>query len=284
MRSGGFTLIELVLAVVVTAIIGATLALFIARPMQGYVDAGRRAALVDRADTALRRMSRDIRRALPNSVRVSGDGLALELYQSVDGARYRGAPGTNPAGGDTHTDADDWLDFTVADDAFNVLGGFDTLAPGDDLGGLRAVVYSNNPVSLYADAAADASPGLITPSTTTLSLAADGDEDQLRLSAPFRFRLPSPRRRVFLVDTPVIFLCDLAGGTLTRHAGYAPQANLVKPLPGAGARLADRVTGCAFSYSPGTPQRAGLITLALVLQDAGEPVRLLHQMHVDNTP
>eukprot|EP01133_Synstelium_polycarpum_P021102 gene21102-25353_t len=60
-------------------------AMFIRLPVQGYIDANARAALADLADTATRRMARDIRLALPNSVRVTGNGRYLELLLTKSG-------------------------------------------------------------------------------------------------------------------------------------------------------------------------------------------------------
>ena len=40
----------------------------------------------------------------------------------------------------------------------------------------------------------------------------------------------------------------------------------------------------ARSISTGTPQRAGLVTIELVVANGGERVRVLHQVHVDNSP
>jgi len=53
-------------------------------PVRAYVDSARRGELSDVADTALRRMARDIRTALPNSLRVSTSGSTfyLELLQT----------------------------------------------------------------------------------------------------------------------------------------------------------------------------------------------------------
>lgn len=62
-RARGVTLIEMVIVISITAIIAGAVAVFIARPVEGYADATRRAELTDIADTALRRMTRDLRTA-----------------------------------------------------------------------------------------------------------------------------------------------------------------------------------------------------------------------------
>jgi MSHA biogenesis protein MshO len=48
--------------------------------------------------------------------------------------------------------------------------------------------------------------------------------------------------------------------------------------------MADDISTCAFSYAPGSAERAGLLTLELGIGTAGETVNLLAQVHVDNVP
>ena len=60
-RARGFTLVEMIIVIVITGIIGAMVAVFIRVPVQGYVDVAARAALADTADTATRRLTRDVR-------------------------------------------------------------------------------------------------------------------------------------------------------------------------------------------------------------------------------
>src|SRR6478735_4714089 len=83
----GFTLTEAIMVIVITGILASMVAMFIRKPVQGFFDTARRAALVDAADTVLRRISRDVREALPNSVRVSG-GTALEFLHVRSAGRY----------------------------------------------------------------------------------------------------------------------------------------------------------------------------------------------------
>ena len=88
---GGFTLIELVVTIVLTALIMGALVFFVS-PLREAVDITVRADLSDAADTALRRIGRDVRLALPNSVRVATDagGRAyLEFLDVRTAGRYR---------------------------------------------------------------------------------------------------------------------------------------------------------------------------------------------------
>ena len=75
------------------------------------------------------------------------------------------------------------------------------------------------------------------------------------------------------------------GGVLNRYGGYGIAPNQPTPPPAASAALVTRnITGCNFSYDPGTSQRAGLVTLELSLTEQGETITLLHQVHVVNVP
>ncbi|HZW59950.1 MAG TPA: type II secretion system protein, partial [Woeseiaceae bacterium] len=118
----GFTLVELVVTIVISTIVVSFMAVFIAGPIDAFHDQSRRAELVDLAENALRRVARDVRRALPNSVRVSASGpaAALEVLNSVDGVRYREQPPPD--------DTDRQLDFSSADAAFNTIGRFTAIA------------------------------------------------------------------------------------------------------------------------------------------------------------
>src|SRR6187402_2561058 len=69
-RGRGITLIELVVAIVLIGIIVAATAYFF-YPVIQSVDISARAQLSDEADNALQRVGREVRLAVPNSVRVT---------------------------------------------------------------------------------------------------------------------------------------------------------------------------------------------------------------------
>lgn len=279
--SKAFTLIELIIVIVISGIIAGITTTFITQPVQGFIDLSRRATLVYSAESAMRRMQRDIRRALPNSIRVTGGGTAIEMINTVEGARYRAAP---PG------DADTWLNFATADTSFNVLGNL----TNNGTPNLRVAIYNTGDVNgsgvpvrgLNAYALADAVTGahVVTP-PNIVTLTDSGNEDNIAMAGGFQFTASSPSSRVYLVDGGISYICN--GDQLLRYANYN-FTNTIQPNPPsvAPALMADNVGNCTFSYDPGSPSRSGLLTLDLTITDAatGESVRLLHQVHVDNVP
>ena len=307
-RSRGVSLIELVVVITISGIIATVLGAIIVRPIQGYEAQVRRAQLVDAAEMAVRRLGRDIRQALPNSVRVrdalgatnsvscstAGAACTIEMLNTLDGARYREGPG-QISGGHNHGPTQYRLRFNGTDtDGFNIAGFFQNITVPFTSTTQRLSVYNQGVTGAdaYADASLLAGRYVITnPLVTTFTIAKDGggfdDEDQiLRVGADFNFRYASPNQRVYIVDTPISYVCTAgANGNITRYSNYSiTAAQQSTPAGATSALLSTPVTVCNINYSPGTNQRAGLVTLDITVAASGEQVRLLYQVHVDNSP
>lgn len=265
-REAGFTLVEMIIVIVITSIISAVVAVFIRAPVEGYFDSARRAKLTDIADTALRRASRDLRLALPNSVRVSGS--AVEFLETRTGGRYRAE---SDGGG-----AANILDFSTADGSFEVLGSLNPVPIAGDL----VAVYN------LGIADADAYAGDNTSSITGVA------GNTISINAK-RFPFESPANRFQVVSGPVSYVCAGAGldasgsgtGTLRRYWGYGITAGQnVPPAGGSNALLANRVSSCSFVYTQGVTARSGLVTMQLQITENNESVSLYHEVHVPNVP
>lgn len=267
----GFTLVETVMVIVITGIISAIVAVFIRTPVQGYLDSAARAELTDVADTALRRMARDLRLALPNSIRVNGQ--YIEFLLTSDGGRYL-AEEDNPATGNI-------LDFNNGGLMFDVVGQPMTgIAPGTN----SIVVYNLgfDPANAYCP---DNGVGCNNRAVVAGIATAAGVTTVTLKTNPFTMR--SPNNRFQVVTTPVTYGC--AGGTLTRFWGYPIAATQATPPAGAGVQSAVLATGvqnCTFSYASQANVRSGLVGLGITIGGASnnETVQLFHQVHVDNTP
>lgn len=266
-RANGFTLIEVVMVIVISGIISAMLAIFIRQPVDTYFDASRRAALTDTADTALRRMSRDIRKALPNSVR-SPNTQCIEFIPTKTGGRYR-ADVTGSGHGDV-------LDFASADTQFDMFGLNGDL-PADQQ------ISPNDVIAVYnlGFAGADAYSGNNTSAVSAVGAGSLANETRITLAAK-RFPLESASNRFFVIpgdEKVVSFVCH--GGKLFRNSNYA--YTLSCPTAG-GVQLAQNVNSCQFTYNGTDLQRNALVQMTIQLSKDGETVTLYHEAHVNNTP
>ena len=278
-QQAGFTLIEAIVVIVVAGILATIGVDFIVKPIEGYYALSRRAALVDAADNALQQMSREIRQALPNSVRVSSDGHQLELLHTVDGGRYRARVSGDLA------NPGNILDFGVTppDISFDVLGSLETTLKDT----YQVVIYNLTASGTTGNdyAANPDDRGMVDASNSTST------HIKFQSSPAPKFARSSPEQRFFIVDEAVSYVCDPSAGTLTRYSGYTP-TNTGFPTDvadlGTGSivsrHVSDATTACAFSYLPGAGQRSGLVTLQLTLADQGEPIHLLDEVHVVNAP
>ncbi|NOQ52461.1 MAG: prepilin-type N-terminal cleavage/methylation domain-containing protein [Desulfuromonadaceae bacterium] len=263
LAESGFTLIEMIVVIVIVGILAALGGQFIVAPVTGYIDLSRRARLVDQAEMALRRMQRDIRHALPNSIRIDNTGQYLEMLNTVDGGRYRRYQDPVPGG--------DILDFTVAETGFDVLGD------------LRVVPTSGQSLVVYNISSSGSSGNAYAAAPDNMAVIGAGSTvAHVNLSPGFDFVNASPYQRFFIVDQPVTYACE--GGVLNRYAGYALTSSQATPPAGSSALVSRGLSSCQFRYHPGASQRAGLVTLELSLSEAGETITLLHQVHVVNAP
>lgn len=261
----GFTLVEAVMVIAITGIVGSMVAVFMHAPLQGYIDSTNRAELTDEADTALRKMARDIRLALPNSIRVDNTGTFVEFLLTNTGGRYLDVQ-DGPNG--------DFLSFTdPTDTTFANIGSALPIAVGS-----HVVVFNLGSGIAPADAYTGGNRALVTAvngTTITMQNNPFAGNDVLR----------SPGRRFQVVTTPVSYGC--IDGALRRYWGYPIAAAQAAPPTGTGLQQAMLATGgpqCAFSYQTSGNAPYQLIGLSLTLTRNGESVSLFHQVHVSNAP
>lgn len=263
----GFTLVEMVVVITIVGILAAGAALFIRNPTQSFIDSENRANLTDRADTALRRMARDIRNALPNSVRTTTNASDsfIEFMPVKAAGRYRAAVGGLIPSGDP-------LDFTLATDSFDVLGPSVTVVANDKL-----VIYN------LGITGSDVYEG-----SNSRTLDAATNANLLSFSGGI-FPQASPSSRFFVVSTPVSYACDMTNHVLLMYSNYAIQTTQpasVATLDGltTARQLAANLTSCRINYVSGVLQRSGVVTIYLELTQDAAKVTLMHQVNVVNSP
>jgi MSHA biogenesis protein MshO len=258
-KQRGFSLIELILALVIAGIVAAGLMVWIARPLHALEDSHQRAAAVAQAESVASRLAAELPNALPNSVRVACSGRCLEFIPVLDSGDYRTAtPG-------------DRLDLATPDDRFDVL--MPLLAAPQ--AGQQVVIANLNALSggSFSAYSQDAN-------NNRSSIVAGTTAAQIRI-APKQFPAPSPTQRFYIVEAPVSYLCQPAatGGVIRRYAGYAIQA--AQPVDTSlGDVLAGGMLDCSFATAA-----ANLVTLRLTVGNAeAEPVSYFLQTGLRHVP
>jgi len=290
----GVTLIELVAAIVIVGIIVAAVTFFLT-PLRQGTDLALRAELTDIAHNALQRMGRDVQLALPNSVRTATAGTSrfVEFIAVRTAGRYRAGGGGLPGGANCPNDDatlvapdNDQLSFDLpaGDSCFKTLGKL----PGTIAAGSDQLVLNNYG---FPDQNAYQTVGTLNRAIISAVDISEGGRDRISFAPTTFVRAlhDSPGKRFFVITGPVTYECDLAGGRIYRHSGYALSAAQPTSFVGTPALVAEHVTDCVFVYTPNVSAQLGLLTMRLQLQrqlfgGSAETVNLYHAIHVNNAP
>jgi MSHA biogenesis protein MshO len=288
-RISGFTLVELVMVIMVTGIIAASVTVFLKPAIDSYVDTRRRGDLTDMADTAVRRISQDIRSAVPNSVRSPSD-QCFELLPTSSGGKYRAAPDTlwdaaNPA------NLSAYVDTSAPTQKFDVLSPLATLPANGDW----VVIDNQNTNDAYAGT---------NRAAFTIGVSPHVSVGTARIS----FASPYPQfptgydggRFVVVPDNggkqAVVYVCAGADGTVdsqgngkgTMYRVTRAFATTLAACPATAGEpiLTTNVKKCTFTYNPneGATQQSGFVWMEIELSSSNESVALAHGVHVDNVP
>jgi len=261
----GFTLVELVAVIVLLGLTSIGLVKFIAGSAEAYREVTRRNEIAQIGRFAVERVSRELRNALPGSVRVSNQCIEFVPVQAASIYSQLPIAGLTPA-------ADDLTAIN-----FSALGNITraavyTLSPSD--------VYSNNQHMLPIDfSSATINSGAV---TVNFSFPAQ------------QFAEASPGKRIYFVDQPVSF-CVLASGSgaqLIRYDNYG-YSDIQAAPPAGGELLAEFIQLLdedpvePFIYVAGTLQRSGIVYLDfrfLARDSNNEWARFNHSVSLRGSP
>ncbi|MBA6223732.1 type II secretion system protein [Colwellia sp. MB02u-18] len=269
----GFTLIELVTVIVILGVLATGISSFLRFGTQSYTDAADRDALISTARFVVERLNREVRNALPNSIRtIGGDNNPCLEFVPIDKSVI-------------------YLDIPVAPEPAS--DSVEVLMLAGALSSQYVAVYALNSDDIY-----NKKSGVIEKFS---SVANSGDRQvvsTIRFDSKIRFEEESPTERLYFIGSPVSYCVE--GQAIYRYQDYGfgdDDSYDINGKPSITATntttkkvlMAEYVDNYAvneypFQTSPPTLQRNGLAVIRLKFARNLEEIVFNNEIQVPNVP
>ncbi|MBL4822839.1 MAG: prepilin-type N-terminal cleavage/methylation domain-containing protein [Colwellia sp.] len=267
----GFSLIEIIVVIVILGVLATGISTFINFGTQIYTDARDREQVVSSARFAIERLNREVRTAVPNSVRVNANNLigvsakqCLEFTPIVLSTIY--------------------TDIAVipepASDEIKVIAFDESLFNAGFSPNLNVGVYILNTNELYGD-----SDKVFTLLNNTIIKS--GNEWTLTLADAETFSDNSPTQRLFFFNQSVSYCVQ--NSRLTRHQNYNRNAD--NTPTSAGVLMAENITVHngntlipPFGLTEATQLRNSMVLIKLSFTSNLESIVFNNEIQVPNVP
>ena len=276
LKSSGFTLLELIIVIIILGIMSVGIAGFISLSTQTYLNSTERDELLSSARFAVERLNREVRNAVPNSLRTfnSNSAQCLEFTPIKASTIYIDIP-------------------VVPDDK---SGEIEVVSFVDSSGNPFAcsgfcndyvAVYPLQPSDIY-DLNVNLGEGKVTAFKAFANLPGSIWTIPIQPNAGMVFDEHSPTKRAYVFDAPVSYCVN--GTELKRYYGHAFNASQsLQPSGGSGSVLmAESLifdqNYLPFKVLPATLQRNAMVQIKLNFDRDGEVISFNNDIHIKNVP
>jgi MSHA biogenesis protein MshO len=275
----GFTLVELVTVIIILGILVLGVSSFLIFGTRIFIDSTSVEQVMSQSRFAIERMTRDIRNAVPNSIRVrnsNDDWQCIEMMPITSSASYITAP---------------IAPFPAANTATVMQGSGAALVKVDDVT-LSLLIYPLSPADVYTS---------VTSSSGKLFEIEKVSNDEvtnmttIEFTKSVQFSAMSPRQRYFGVTGAVSYCFEKVTNELSvlkRYSGYGFNNPAMQPGPAnmdKGVLMAENVVNTIaannpMAYTPGTLQNNAMVHLNPLFDLQGQSFQYHHQVQVINVP
>ena len=264
-KEKGFTLVELVLVIVLLGILSVGISGFLSMGTQIFVDVKNRSSLISSARFAIERVNRDLRTALPNSIRVSSSGVGqcIEFTPIIAAANYIDIP-AEP--NDNVTKPLKVIDFG-SDERERLLSG------GSDI---TVAVYPLDESEVYGVA-----PSKIRVLEDFVIDTANDPEWEITFNNDVLFEADSPSATLFFVNSPASY-CVI--GNELRRDDDTSDSTIGVLMANNLALDSEGNTLFPFTLTADSQFRNSTVLFLLTLEENNEQVVFNNEIHIPNAP
>ncbi|MFB2726660.1 PilW family protein [Shewanella mangrovisoli] len=268
----GFTLVEMVTVILILGILVVGVSSFIIFGTRIFVESSSVDQVLSQSRFAIERMTRELRSAVPNSVRLNGNGLTYQCVEFV------------PI--ETSTT---YLAMPIAPSTAALTG---TVI----LDNLTSKIAANQYVWIYPLTDSDVYNSARQKRAQINTVSSAANQVTLTFTANTRFAEASPRQRIYFASAPVSYCFEKASSTneltLTRYTGYGLDAS--QPTPSdmsSGVLMAQSVANMLNNnadlpliLTPSSLVNNAMVHLQPRFNVNGETFQYRHQVQVINVP
>ncbi|MCL1094154.1 PilW family protein [Shewanella kaireitica] len=275
-KSRGFTLVEMVTVVIILGILVLGVSSFLIFGTRIFIDSTSVEQVMSQSRFAIERMTRDIRNAVPNSIRVRSSGndwQCVEMMPIASSASYILAP---------------VAPLPAANTAIVMQASNSAPLTKDQ----QLLIYPLRPADVYTSANGITGKLFTIKEVTNSALT---NATTVEFDKTVQFSEMSPRQRYFGVAGAVSYCFEKVTdelALLNRYAGYGFNNPTTQPSPanmGPAVLMAENIENTIASnepmaYTPGTLQNNAMVHLNPLFDVQGQALQYHHQVQVINVP
>ncbi|EGM68723.1 PilW family protein [Shewanella sp. HN-41] len=268
----GFTLVEMVTVILILGILVVGVSSFIIFGTRIFVESSSVDQVLSQSRFAVERMTRELRSALPSSVRINSDSLTYQCIEFV------------PTEASTT-----YLAMPIAPNVAAISG---TVILDD----VTSKIAANQYVWIYPLTDSDVYNSARQKRAQIKTIATSGNQVTLIFMASTRFAEASPRQRIYFGSAPVSYCFEKAVSSndlvLQRYTGYQFNGSQPRPIDmGTGVLMAQNMANSLVNNSdlpmaltPSTLVNNAMVHLQPRFTVNGETFQYRHQVQVINVP
>lgn len=283
----GFTLVELILVIVVLGILATATTSYIGLGARMYAEASDRDKLLSQSRFALERLTRELRNALPNSVRLhnaNNGWQCIEFVPVLVAARYTTIPTVAQP---TSAPPDNSIPlFSMASEWGRLRDAEASYIAANKT--FRVYVYATDKSHIYSFVEPSSGRFHSLTSTDLYNISVNGASYtvELYLSEAVSFSSSSPSNRLYLADQPVSY-CITNASQLIRYQNYGFNPNSPIVSSGESALMATNLNILQSSFAVEDPvlSRNSVVHVVLAFASGFNDELFFNQeIHIPNVP